>query len=75
MLSHSANYLRVSIDNIYQAAHYPSYLLLVVLNVAIPYLAWRIWRFSIVPTLYPQVPKDLPYWCPGMTAMNPVEHY
>ena len=27
-------------------------------------LLWRLWRFSIVPVLYPHDPKDLPYWIP-----------
>ena len=35
-------------------------LLLVVLLIAC-----RIWNFSIVPALYPQEPKEIPYWVPG----------
>lgn len=23
--------------------------------------AWRIWKFSILPALYPQEPKEIPY--------------
>ena len=28
-------------------------------------ISWRIWRFSILPALYPQEPKEIPYWIPG----------
>jgi hypothetical protein len=27
-------------------------------------LAWRLWRFTIRPTLYPNDPKEYPYWLP-----------
>ena len=27
-------------------------------------LAWRFWRFTAVPILYPKEPKVLPYWIP-----------
>lgn len=27
-------------------------------------LSWRMWRFTIVPILYPNDPKELPYWIP-----------
>lgn len=26
---------------------------------------WRIYRFTIVPMMYPDDPKELPYWIPG----------
>lgn len=25
---------------------------------------WRVWKFSIIPALYPSEPKVLPYWTP-----------
>lgn len=25
---------------------------------------WRFWRFTVVPLLYPNEPKVLPYWIP-----------
>ncbi|KAL8977952.1 MAG: hypothetical protein Q9205_006351 [Flavoplaca limonia] len=28
-------------------------------------LSWRIWRFTITPWLYPNDPKELPYWVPS----------
>ncbi|RYP91922.1 hypothetical protein DL770_001982 [Monosporascus sp. CRB-9-2] len=28
-------------------------------------LAWRLWRFTISPYIYPGNPKELPYWIPG----------
>ena len=28
------------------------------------YLLWRAWRFSLVTALYPNVPRELPYWVP-----------
>ncbi|KAI0965081.1 putative cytochrome p450 [Xylaria arbuscula] len=27
-------------------------------------IAWRIWRFSILPFLHPDQPKEFPYWIP-----------
>ncbi|KAK3303784.1 uncharacterized protein B0T15DRAFT_284316 [Chaetomium strumarium] len=27
-------------------------------------LLWRLWRFTITPALYPDDPKELPYWIP-----------
>ena len=27
-------------------------------------LTWRLWRFSILPKLYPNEPKEAPYWIP-----------
>ncbi|KAI0837162.1 putative cytochrome p450 [Hypoxylon sp. FL0890] len=27
-------------------------------------LAWRLWRFTISPNMYPDSPKELPYWIP-----------
>lgn len=26
---------------------------------------WRLWRFTITPALYPDDPKELPYWIPS----------
>lgn len=28
-------------------------------------LSWRLWRFTITPWLYPNDPKELPYWIPS----------
>jgi hypothetical protein len=33
-------------------------------------LAWRIWRFTITPIIYPDDPKELPYWIPGNVEMK-----
>ncbi|KAI0015223.1 putative cytochrome p450 [Xylariomycetidae sp. FL0641] len=30
----------------------------------ISWLAWRVWRFTITPLLFPGSPKELPYWIP-----------
>lgn len=27
-------------------------------------LTWRLWRFSLFPRLYPNEPKEAPYWIP-----------
>lgn len=27
-------------------------------------LLWRFWSFTICPLLYPDEPKDIPYWTP-----------
>lgn len=33
---------------------------------AITLLSWRIYRFTITPMIYPDDPKELPYWIPGV---------
>ena len=30
------------------------------------FIAWRLWRFTLMPLFYPKEPKVLPYWIPGM---------
>jgi hypothetical protein len=38
------------------------------LTIALPIivlLLWRLWRFTIVPFLFPNQPRTLPYWLPG----------
>jgi hypothetical protein len=32
---------------------------------AIALVSWRIYRFTIIPMMYPDDPKELPYWIPG----------
>jgi hypothetical protein len=27
-------------------------------------LVWRFWRFTLSPKIYPNDPKELPYWIP-----------
>jgi hypothetical protein len=34
-------------------------------------LAWRFWTFTVVPLLYPQNPRELPYWVPGILNLIP----
>jgi hypothetical protein len=34
--------------------------------IVLLYAFWRIWRFTIYPLLHPNVPKEVPYWIPGM---------
>lgn len=29
-------------------------------------LLWRLWRFTLMPMLKPNEPKELPYWIPCM---------
>ena len=41
---------------------YPGSISLVLAPVIL--LIWRLWRFSIIPLLYPKDPKELPYWIP-----------
>jgi hypothetical protein len=36
----------------------------VISTLAAILLAWRFWRFTAVPILYPNEPKVLPYWIP-----------
>ncbi|KAL8851305.1 MAG: hypothetical protein Q9221_003750 [Calogaya cf. arnoldii] len=34
-------------------------------------LSWRLWRFTITPWLYPNDPKELPYWIPILGHLLP----
>ncbi|KAJ8124791.1 hypothetical protein O1611_g8848 [Lasiodiplodia mahajangana] len=34
-------------------------------------LLWRSWRFTIIPLLYPNDPKELPYWIPFLGHLQP----
>ena len=36
---------------------------------------WRLWRFSLVTILWPQEPKEIPYWVPGEVDLELVEDY
>ena len=33
--------------------------------LATTWLLWRLWRFEILPLIYPDDPKELPYWIPS----------
>lgn len=33
-------------------------------------LVWRLVKFVIIPQLYPNDPKELPYWVPGTLALH-----
>jgi len=49
--------LRASVE------HFPG--LCIVFACWILLLVWRIWRFTIYPLIYPNYPKELPYWVPS----------
>ncbi|KAF7586369.1 hypothetical protein BBP40_009015, partial [Aspergillus hancockii] len=55
---------RVIVQNLPLAAR--EHLLLVAVSIAslITLMLWRVWRFTIVPYLEPNDPKELPYWIP-----------
>lgn len=33
-------------------------------------LAWRLWRFTIVPMLHPDLPKEFPHWIPSKLSKD-----
>lgn len=37
--------------------------------VAATWLLWRLCKFGILPLIYPNDPKELPYWIPGNFAI------
>lgn len=37
---------------------------LVPLSLLLCLLVWRLWRFTVLPMLHPNDPKELPYWMP-----------
>lgn len=41
-----------------------SLFVIVTLVLVVLVSSWRVWTFSIVPALYPQEPKTIPYWIP-----------
>lgn len=44
--------------------------LLIFTGAATLLLAWRLWRFTIEPTMKPTEPKELPYWLPCEQAIS-----
>ncbi|RWA06506.1 hypothetical protein EKO27_g8601 [Xylaria grammica] len=38
----------------------------VVLYVLLALISWRTWKFTVSPLLYPDLPKEYPYWLPFM---------
>lgn len=43
--------------------------LLIFTGAATLLLSWRLWRFTIEPTMRPTEPKELPYWLPCEQAI------
>lgn len=39
----------------------------IALFCVISLVVWRIYRFTIVPILHPDEPRELPYWAPRMS--------
>lgn len=33
-------------------------------------LLWRLWTFTALPALYPDDPKEFPYWVPGKSNFS-----
>lgn len=52
-------------------ADFPSLFFIVVLVPVTLLLSWRIWTFTILPALYPQEPKMIPYWIPREWTFYP----
>lgn len=44
------------------------YLQLILVTSATVLLSWRVWAFTIKPTLRSNEPPELPYWIPCMSA-------
>jgi hypothetical protein len=52
-------------------AECPSLSVLIGLVLVVLLLLWRIWTFTVLPALYPQEPKMIPYWIPGVWISYP----
>ena len=50
--------------------HTPQLLFIVLFLLLLVLLLWRLWAFTVVPALYPDDPKEFPYWMPGMSNPN-----
>lgn len=35
-----------------------------ILAIGVLLLSWRLWTFTILPTLRPDEPREIPYWIP-----------
>lgn len=33
-------------------------------SVLLTLLLWRIWKFTVLPMIYPERPREFPYWIP-----------
>ncbi|KAM0802922.1 cytochrome P450 [Usnea florida] len=44
--------------------HTSSLLSIVLLSSLVALLVWRLWVFTVIPALYPNDPKEFPYWFP-----------
>ncbi|KAI0859747.1 cytochrome P450 [Xylaria cubensis] len=43
----------------------------IMLALFVTILLWRLWRFTISPLLYPDDPRELPYWVPFLGHLQP----
>lgn len=41
------------------------------LCLGVLYFGWGFWTFLFKPKLYPQEPKEIPYWIPSKYTTNP----
>jgi hypothetical protein len=39
-------------------------------SLALIYMIWRLWKFTLKPLLRPDEPKELPYWIPGTSSLH-----
>lgn len=38
--------------------------------LALCLVAWRVWRFTVIPLMAPDDPKELPYWIPMLGGIQ-----
>ena len=41
---------------------------IILISLLLVLLLWRFWAFTVMPALYPDNPKEFPYWMPGMST-------
>lgn len=46
------------------------YVYLILSALAVAWLSWRIWAFTIKPAFRPEEPRVLPYWIPGTNSIR-----
>lgn len=36
----------------------------ITVSILLALLVWRIWKFTVLPMIYPELPREFPYWIP-----------
>lgn len=66
MLLHTlATYAEKTFDHLLRPLEEEPSLFVTTCILIFAWISWRLWRFIIAPFLYPNDPRELPYWIPS----------